>query len=192
VGHSPKKEVADVSERAHGNHPEQRLRIYRSEGEGPLPVLLYLHGVGFVGGGLDVVDEPARDLAVRTGAIVVAATYRRAPEHKFPAAHDDAYQALQWTYDNIWAHGGDRARLALGGDSAGATLAAAAAVRAGQDGPELCAKGSPSPTTRSLHCDPRPGATRSSRDVHGLHRPGFVGLLLRRVDPARAHHLGGR
>ncbi|WP_372506363.1 alpha/beta hydrolase fold domain-containing protein [Actinomadura madurae] len=60
-------------------------------------MVVYVHGGGFVGGGLDVADEVARDLAVRTGAVVVSATYRRAPEHRFPAAHDDVYAALRWT-----------------------------------------------------------------------------------------------
>lgn len=78
--------------------------------------------------------EPNRDLASRTGAIVVSATYRRAPEHRFPAAHDDAYAALQWVRANIADFGGDPERIVLAGDSAGGNLAGAAAVRAAREG----------------------------------------------------------
>jgi acetyl esterase/lipase len=136
---APAREVAVVSEHAYGDDPEQRLRIYTPYADGPLPVLVHLHGGGFVGGGLDVADEVVRDLAVRTGAIVVSATYRRAPEHKFPAAHDDAYAALRWTVDNIAGHGGDPARVGLAGDSAGANLAVGTALQAVRDGIDLAA-----------------------------------------------------
>jgi len=136
---APAKDVASVSEHSYGDDPEHKLRIYTPQADGTLPVLVYLHGGGFVGGGLDVADEPVRDLAVRTGAIVVSATYRRAPEHKFPAAHDDAYAALRWTVDNIAEHGGDPARIGLAGDSAGGTLAAGAALEAVKDGLDLSA-----------------------------------------------------
>lgn len=131
--------IASVREMAYGDDPEQRLRVYSPGGSGPLPVLVYLHGGGFVAGGLDIAAEPARDLAVRTGAIVVAVTHRRAPEHRFPAAHDDAYAALRWTRNHIGAHGGDPARIGVAGDSSGGNLAAAAALRAVQDGIELSA-----------------------------------------------------
>ena len=136
---APPKEVASVTEEAYGDDSSQRLRVYRPTADDALPVLVYVHGGGFVGGGLDVVDEPVRDLAVRTGAIVVAETYRRAPEHKFPAAHDDAYAALRWTVDHIAEHGGDPTRIALGGDSVGGNLAASAALRAVKDGIDLSA-----------------------------------------------------
>lgn len=113
-------------------HP--RERVYVPHGAGPFPVVLYVHGGGFVGGSLAVVDEPARALATDTGAVVVAATYRKAPGSRFPAAHDDAYAALRWTAEHVAQHGGDPARIALSGDSAGGNLAAAAAVRARDEG----------------------------------------------------------
>ncbi len=132
-------EVREVSEHAYGDHPEQRLRIYRPTDQDEAPVLVYLHGGGFVGGGLEVADEPVRDLAVRTGAVVVSATYRRAPEHRFPAAHDDADAALRWTVAHVGEHGGDPSRIALAGDSAGGNLAASAARHAVRDGIDLAA-----------------------------------------------------
>ena len=73
-------------------------RIYRPMGllSRLNPVVLYFHGGGFVTGSLDTHDASARSLARRTGAIVIAVDYRLAPEHKFPAAHDDAWAAWQW------------------------------------------------------------------------------------------------
>lgn len=133
----PAPAMARSQELAYGTDPEQRLRINVPHGEGPHPVVLYLHGGGFVAGSMNVADEPARDLASRTGAIVVTATYRRAPEHTFPAAHDDAYAALMWVCDNIARIGGDPDRIVLAGDSAGGNLAGAAAVRAAHEGLQL-------------------------------------------------------
>lgn len=126
----PAPEMARSVDRAYGAHPEQVLRIHVPHGDGQRPVLVYLHGGGFVGGGIHVVEEPARDLAARTGAIVVTPTYRRAPEHRFPAAHDDAFAALAWVHAHILELGGDPARIALAGDSAGGSLATATAIRA--------------------------------------------------------------
>lgn len=136
---APRQEVGAVIDRAYGDDPEQQLRIFVPEGEGPFPVLVYVHGGGFVTGSIEVVDEPARDLVQRSGAMVVAPTYRRAPEHRFPAAHDDAYAALAWVAENIASYGGDPSRLGIGGDSAGGLLAAATAIRARQEGLRLSA-----------------------------------------------------
>lgn len=137
----PPQEVAEVIDVSYGQHPEQALRIFVPEGADPFPVLVYLHGGGFVGGNLAVVEEPARALANDLGAIVVAATYRRAPESRFPAAADDAFATLQWVAGHIAEHRGDPARLAIAGDSAGGNLAAVAANRAAEDGgPALCAQ----------------------------------------------------
>lgn len=133
----PAPAMARCEELAYGADAEQKLRINVPHGEGRRPVVLYLHGGGFVAGSLDVADEPAKDLADRTGTIVVSASYRRAPEHKFPAAHDDAYAALAWVRDHIAEFGGDPERIVLAGDSAGGNLAAAAAVRAAEDGVAL-------------------------------------------------------
>ena len=130
----PPRGVADVIEAHFGPSPQQRLRIYVPHGDGPAPVVLHIHGGGFVAGGLDVVDERARALALDAGAVVVSATYRRAPEAKFPSAHDDAFAALQWTAKEIGAYGGDADRIAVMGDSAGANLAAAAVLRARREG----------------------------------------------------------
>ncbi len=78
-------------------------------------MIAYFHGGGFVAGGLPVVDEPRRALANDVGAIVVAASYRLAPEHKFPAATDDTYAALRWVADHARDFGGDPDRIAVDG-----------------------------------------------------------------------------
>ena len=104
-------------------------RLY-APAEGRLPAMLYLHGGGFVVGGLETHDSLCRQLALRSGGAVVALDYRLAPEHPFPAAVDDTWAALEW----LAAHGGeigvDASRLAIGGDSAGGTLAAVGAIHA--------------------------------------------------------------
>lgn len=135
----PPQEVAAVIEATYGDSPEQALRLFIPDRQGPLPVLVYVHGGGFVGGGLDVVEEPARALANDTGAIIAAVTYRRAPETKFPGAADDVLAALHWVAANAGRHGGDTTRIAIAGDSAGGNLAAVTAVRA-LEGPSLCAQ----------------------------------------------------
>ena len=95
-------------------------RVYRP-GEGERPVLVYLHGGGFVVGGLDTHDNVCQRLATESGWTVVSVDYRLAPEHPFPAALEDAYAALEWVAANPTAVDGD-GTVAVGGDSAGANL----------------------------------------------------------------------
>ncbi|WP_020659092.1 alpha/beta hydrolase [Amycolatopsis benzoatilytica] len=137
----PKRGSVRTSDVSYGPGREHRARIYVPPGDGPFPVVLYVHGGGFVAGDLDVVDEPVRALALDAEAIVVSATYRLAPEAKFPSAHDDVYEALLWTAKEISAYRGDPTRIGVMGDSAGGNLAASAAIRARDDGgPEVRAQ----------------------------------------------------
>ncbi len=99
-----------------------------------LPVLLYLHGGGFVIGGLETHDSLCRQLALRSGAAVLALDYRLAPEHPFPAAVEDAWSAMRWLSAQAASLGLDGRRLAVGGDSAGGTLAAVCALQARDEG----------------------------------------------------------
>ena len=101
------------------------IRIYRPHGAGPFPVIVYYHGGGWVIGTIDTYDASARELAMATSAIVVAVEYRKAPEHKFPAAHEDAYAAYQWVLRNADTFEGDPSMVAVAGESAGGNLAAA-------------------------------------------------------------------
>lgn len=106
------------------------LRLYRPLADKPLPVLLYFFGGGWVLGTIDTADGVARSLANSAGALVAVVGYRLAPEHPFPAAIDDCYAAVRWVAGHAGQIGADPARLAVGGDSAGGNLAAAAALRA--------------------------------------------------------------
>lgn len=96
----------------------------------PLPGLLFFHGGGFTIGSIETHDRLCRALAAGAGCQVLSLDYRLAPEHRFPAAHDDAFDALHWVLEQAPSLGLDAARLAVGGDSAGGTLAAATAVHA--------------------------------------------------------------
>jgi acetyl esterase len=112
-------------------------RLYAASHE-RLPVLLYLHGGGFVIGNLETHDSLCRQLARRSGSAVLALDYRLAPEHRFPTAVDDAFAALRWlAAQGAASLGLDASRLAVGGDSAGGTLAAVCAILARDAGVPL-------------------------------------------------------
>lgn len=100
------------------------VRIYKDTPESGQRVIIYYHGGGFVFYGLDSHDHVCRRLCKMNRCIVVAVDYRLAPEHTFPAAHKDAFTAIQWTLANIEKYGGDPTKLILHGDSAGGNLAA--------------------------------------------------------------------
>ncbi|WP_396432831.1 alpha/beta hydrolase [Limnohabitans sp.] len=105
------------------------LRVYHPTGAGlALPALVYLHGGGWTIGDLDTHDVLCRSLCQQAGGVVVAVDYRLGPEHKFPAAYDDAVAAWQWVLAQAATLGIDPERIALGGDSAGGNLAAAACL----------------------------------------------------------------
>jgi len=123
----PVEEVLDVAVECAGG--EVRLRAFRPAGEGPLPVVAYLHGGGWVMGTVDSYDTPLRALANASGAVVAGVEYRLAPEHRFPAALDDSLAAVRWLADRAGELGGDGTRLAVAGDSAGGNLAAVVARR---------------------------------------------------------------
>lgn len=101
---------------------------------GPLPVIVYFHGGGWVIANPTVYAPSARALAREAQAIVVSVEYRKAPEFKFPAQHDDALAAYRWVAQNAASMGGDPQRLALAGESAGGNLAVATAMAARQAG----------------------------------------------------------
>ncbi|WP_290874845.1 alpha/beta hydrolase [Aquabacterium sp.] len=105
-------------------------RLWAPSHDPALPVLLYLHGGGFVIGSTDTCESMCRQLALQAEAAVVAIDYRLAPEHRFPAGLDDSFAALQWLAEHGATLGLDTRRIAVGGDSAGGTLAASTALLA--------------------------------------------------------------
>jgi len=100
------------------------IRVYSPPGRGPFPVLINFHGGGWVIGDLETADAVSREFCRRAGCVVVSVDYRLAPEHRFPAAVDDSYAATCWVAEHAAQFNGDPKRIAVGGESAGANLAA--------------------------------------------------------------------
>jgi acetyl esterase len=105
------------------------VRVYASEPGGIRPALVFFHGGGWVFGNLDTHDAVCRALAKESGAVVISVDYRLSPEHKFPAAVDDAQAATIWVAANAERLGIDARRIAVGGDSAGGNMATVVAMR---------------------------------------------------------------
>ncbi len=162
----PVAEVRDLT--CPGPHGPVPLRLYRpaaAPAQGA-PVLVFFHGGGWVFGNLESHDGLCRHVAERSGAVVVAVDYRLAPEHKFPAAFDDALAATQWVAGQAAALGVDAARLAVGGDSAGGNLAAAVCLHArDHGGPRIAWQMLLYPAT-DMAMDS--GSHRSHGEGHGL------------------------
>lgn len=135
----PGPDVARVEDtHAPGPQGDVPLRVYTPFGEGPFPALLWIHGGGWVTGDLDMSDCTCRQLCAGAECIVAAVAYTLAPEARFPTQPEQCYQALQHVHQNAASLGGDPAKLAVGGDSAGGNLAAAVALMArDRGGPPL-------------------------------------------------------
>lgn len=113
-----------------GTTGEIPVRIYKPSLQENLPLIVYYHGGGFVFGTLNEYNTLCAKLAHYSSAIVISVDYRLAPEHAYPAAVTDAYDALQWTYRNASNLGGDSSRITVVGSSAGGNLAAVVALMA--------------------------------------------------------------
>ncbi|MFI9535800.1 alpha/beta hydrolase [Nocardia fusca] len=114
---------------------EVRVRIVRPVGaEGELPAVLYIHGGGWILGGVGTHDRLVRDLAVGADAAVVFVDYERSPEARYPVAIEQAYATAQWITEHGAGEGLDATRLAVAGDSAGGNIAAVLALLAKQRG----------------------------------------------------------
>ncbi len=179
------------------------LRVYRPAGvpaSTPLAVLVFFHGGGWVIGDLETHDVLCRQLTAGSGVSVVSVDYRLAPEHKFPAAVDDAWAATRWVVAHAGELGADASRLAVGGDSAGGNLAAVVALLARDKGaPAIAVQVLIYPVTDLV------GETRSYRDFaegYLLTREGmrwFIAHYLTaeaeaadwRASPLRAQSLAG-
>ena len=121
----------------YGADAQQLARIYKpaaAPAGAPLPVVVYYHGGGWVIADVATYDAAPRAMAKALNAIVVSVEYRHAPEFKFPAQHDDAAAAYRWTLQQAKSWGGDPARIAVAGESAGGNLAVATAIYARDNG----------------------------------------------------------
>jgi acetyl esterase len=134
----PVDEVFAVEDRDAGGVP---VRLYRPvETTGPRAALVYFHGGGWVIGSVETHDGMTRAFSRRAGVVVVSVEYRLAPEHPYPAALDDAWTAASWVLEHAGELGIDSRRVAVGGDSAGATLAAVVARRGRDAGAPFAAQ----------------------------------------------------
>ncbi|MFB9462710.1 alpha/beta hydrolase [Streptomyces cinereospinus] len=131
--------VTDRRIPARAGAPDIPVRVYtRPGGDAPAPCLLFFHGGGFVTGNLDTEDDRCRAYARRTGVTVVSVDYRLAPEHPFPCAFEDCYDALLWVVANAGELGVDSGRVVVGGTSAGGALTAAVTLASRDlDGPAV-------------------------------------------------------
>jgi acetyl esterase len=135
----PVHEVHDFAMPATGG--QLPLRLYRPSEQDGLPALIYFFGGGWTLGQIETCDGICRTLANESGCVVIAVGYRLAPEHKFPVAVHDCYDAVSWISGHAGQLGVDPGRVAVGGDSAGGNLAAAVTLLAReQGGPALRAQ----------------------------------------------------
>ena len=164
----PRPPVAHVEDRmVPGPRGDLLIRIYRPDNDAPRPVIVFFHGSGFVICSIDTHDGLCRQLCRASGAVVVSVDYALAPENRFPAGPDDALAATSWVSDHAASFGGDPTRLALAGDSAGATMAAVTAMRLRDgSGPKIKAQLLMYPVTDYPDA-PRPSYTERG-DGYGL------------------------
>lgn len=145
----PADEVASVEDLDAAGVP---VRVFRPTADDSASAVVYLHGGGWVVGGPESHDPLCRTLAARSGCTVIAADYRRAPEHPYPAAIEDAWTAARWAAERF-------SQLAVAGDSAGGQLAASVALRARESGIRLALQALIYPVTN------HPGSASSYGDV---------------------------
>lgn len=127
-------EVASVEDRTLDTHAGAvPVRVFTPEADGPVPIMMYFHGGGYVKGGLDETDAFCRRLARTTGNVILSVDYRLTPEHPYPAALDDAYACSLWAYQNAGTLGGTQDSFSVCGESAGGNLAAVICLLARSD-----------------------------------------------------------
>lgn len=132
--------IIDGGPVAGGDTAKVSIRVLTPSETRPKPIIVYFHGGGWMVGSVNSHLGHARRLCVEAGAVVVSVDYRLAPEHRFPAAFDDAMAAVSWAARNAAGLGADAELLAVAGDSAGGQLAASVALASRTDGPSVAAQ----------------------------------------------------
>ena len=186
---APPAEIAAVRERTiEGPGGGLRLRLYTPLGAGPFPLLIFFHGSGFVLCSLDTHDGMCCNLCAGGACVVVSVDYRLAPEHKFPAGPDDCLHATRWAAAHATELGAARGRIAVAGDSAGATMAAVTALRLRDEGgPSLCGQLLLYPVT-DYHTPGTP-SYRDNAEGYGLTRETMKWFWAHYLnDPAEGAH----
>jgi acetyl esterase len=180
VQRPPGPELFDVLDReCPGPRGPIGLRVYRPGPEPDLPIVVYFHGGGMCLGSLDMIDNACRHVAEAAGCVVVSVDYRLAPEHRFPEPFEDAYAAANWVAEHAADLGGDPVRVAIAGDSAGATLAAAVTIEArNRSGPRF---------VQQILVYP---STEDDFDTESMRTRGNAVLDVETVKWFRAQHLG--
>ncbi len=178
-------------------------RLYKPlklrQADGLSPCLVFFHGGGWVIGDLDSHDVVCRTLADEGQLIVISVDYRLAPEHRFPAAVDDAIAATEWVSNNALSLGIDTARLLVGGDSAGGNLAAVVAIHARDAGPKIAGQVLIYPATdfamtHPSHSEPETSALLTHSVIRWFrdhYLNGASGIDDWRASPARMQNLSG-
>ena len=126
----PAVKKQDLTYSTGGGTPPVRIYTPENAGSGPLPIIVYYHGGGWVIADIDTYEASALALATKAKAIVVSVEYRRAPEAKVPASHEDAFAGYKWALENAASFGGDPKKVAVAGESAGGNLAISVAIMA--------------------------------------------------------------
>lgn len=157
------------------------VRIYKPGSLSPCPVLIYLHGGGWVVGGVNQSDPVCRRLAKQGECIVISADYRLAPENKFPAAIEDSLLVLDWVFRNGVKIGGDPTRLGIAGGSAGGTLATVACLSAFQQGYP--------PITFQILFNPVTNLAKMDTDSHRKYGEGGFGVTTHALRRRREQYL---
>jgi acetyl esterase len=175
----PMAEVRELSFDSPAGPLPARLYVPHGAGPSPRPMLVYLHGGGWVVGNLETHDSACRFLAAHSGVAVLSTAYRLAPEHPFPAAVEDARAAYLWALGQAGELGADPDRIGIGGDSAGANLATGVAIAMRDEGgPPPAMQLLIYPATEAI--DPRPS--------RGLFAHGFI-LTQTDIDVCERHYL---
>lgn len=180
--HGPKVPTREVMVPVHGG--AIRVRLYEPGGAGPRPLHVFLHGGGWCVGDLDQRDPRCRAIAAGAGCVVASVDYRMAPENAYPAPLEDCYAALVWLVAHAEELGLDAARVSVGGESAGANLAAVLALLArDRNGPSLVFQWLDVPATDLTLSQPSIDRLGTGYGLTKVDMEKFLAAYLRDVDP---------